>query len=187
VTEPEPGDPTEPLITFDYLAARYPALGLVEEPTELVIEEASELIRGYCGWHLVPSVEATVTVNGSGGPVQLLPTAYLTEVTTVTEDGTEIDLDSIEWSEAGYLRRDSSAWTDTLRGVVAEITHGYAAVPKDLRAVCASMVVRTLLAPLGGVVREQVGQVSVQYGTPVGPLSDVEAAVLDRRYRIQRD
>lgn len=173
----------EPLIDVTYLRTRHPDRAFDDAQASTLIAEVSAAIRSYCGWHLVPSVTDDVTVDGSGSTILLLPTTHLTAVTAITEDGEPVDVEGVEWSTAGYLRR-SLAWTTTLRGVVISLVHGYATPPDELRAVMAAAVVRALFSPLGGVTSEQVGAVSRQYArdAPTALLSADEQAVLARRY-----
>ena len=95
-------------------------------------------IRGYCGWHISPSITETLIVDGPGDSLLLLPTLRLTNLTALTIDGTPVALEDVQWSERGGVRgyRTSTAkW----RGVSVEITHGYDEFPADLLAVARSM------------------------------------------------
>lgn len=83
--------------------------------------------RRYCGWHVSPVRTADeLTLDGPGGAVLDLPTRRLTELTTVVEDGTELDVTKLNWSENGSVRKRSGrCWTGWYRAVVVTITHGY--------------------------------------------------------------
>jgi hypothetical protein len=93
-------------------------------------------IRSHCGWHIAPEVTETVTVDGPGTSVVVLPTLRLVDVVSITNDGTEVT--DPEWSRAGTVRY--YCWTWKYRGVVAEITHGYDEWPADLLALAVDMV-----------------------------------------------
>lgn len=161
----------------------------VQARADMALEQASAAVRLYCGWHIAPSQVDTVTVDGSGATVQGLPTLHLTAVASITEDDTAVDVTGIEWSAAGFLKR-STAWTCKLRGVTAQITHGYLEVPPEVREIVLTAAARGLATPAGGVVRdqEQVGDYSrnVQYSTvgqnqaAGGSLLPHELTVLDR-------
>lgn len=140
---------------------------------------AVSAVRGYCGWHVAPSTTETVTVDGSGGNVQFLPTLRLTEVHSVVADGRTVP--DPEWSSFGMLRGVRSC---KFRGVVATITHGYDDLPADVLEVAtdmASMEGRTGASGfISGPHQVQFGQTSsgAQAGT-VG-LSDLQKEILDR-------
>lgn len=118
---------------------------------DIAVQEA---IRGYCGWHIAPIITETVTVDGSGGCVQLLPTLRLVDLVSISNDGTVVT--DPEWSENGAVR---GHWTGKLRGVTATITHGHVWCPADLEAVANRLERAEKMAGLGPV---RIGQVSVQ-------------------------
>lgn len=130
--------------------------------SDMALEQVSAAVRNYLRWHLAPSVTETVVVDGSGADVLKLPTLHLTAVTAVTEDSDTVELDDVEWTTAGYLKR-SSAWTRKLRGVSVAISHGYTTVPPEVREIVMNAAARGLLTPAGGVVRDQeaVGDYSI--------------------------
>lgn len=147
------------------------------------IDAACGAVRAYCEWHIAPSVLETVTVDGSGGPVQFLPTLHLTNVQDVTSDGTTVD--SPEWSQAGMLRRSGGAlWSSKWRGVTATIEHGYITCPEELVGVVASLASSGMV---GRPAQAQAGPYRLlateaqQAGASA--LSPAQQAVLDR-YRI---
>lgn len=107
---------------------------------------ACAAVRAYCGWHIAPSVAEEVTIDGSGGSVEFLPTLHLTALTSITSDGSTVP--DPEWSEAGMVRKGSGCWTRKYRGVVAEITHGYDECPPEVFKVVAEMVA---VSALGGI------------------------------------
>lgn len=153
----------------------------------LLLAAAEAAVRAYCGWHIAPVRTEDVVVNGSGGQVLGLPTMLLETVNTITEDGATVAVSDVSWSRVGYLHR-TQPWTSSLRGVTANITHGYDDVPAEVRAVVLSVAARAVVSP-DGVVRQQVGGVSVtfsQNGFNVAggvALLDHERAALDR-YRL---
>lgn len=126
-----------------------------------LLAAASDTIRRSCGWVICPQVSETVTVDGSGGHEQMLPTMFLVDVTSVTDAGTVVDPLDLEWSRSGYMRR-AGCWTCKLRGVVVEMTHGYESVPAGLKKLCCDMVARAAAAP-AAIRSEQVGSVSLTY------------------------
>jgi len=163
---------------------------------------ASARVRAYCGWRIAPSTAEVFTVNGSGTYRQLLPTMFLTAVSSVTDSGTVLDLTVIDWSTEGWLEwgQYTAAYQRPYgypgyfsrrpRGVVASVTHGYTETPDDVKMLVCTMVARQAASP-AGVLREQAGQVSAAY-SQVSPnvsgglvLMQNEMAQLDA-YRIPR-
>lgn len=130
-------------------------------------------VRGYCGWHIAPEVEETVTLDGSGGPVMVLPTLRLVDLVSISDDGREVT--DPEWSHNGIVRK--YCWTRKLRGVVAEIKHGYEWWPDDLEAVTIDLA--STVVPAGvSQVNSGTHQVSFRESLPVQALETLE------RYRL---
>jgi hypothetical protein len=143
---------------------------------------ACEAVRGYCGWHIAPSVVEKITVDGPGGSLLLLPTLRLTDLTEVTSDGRPVT--APEWSEAGMVR---GSWSSRFRGITATITHGYDECPAEVLE-----IVRDLAKSGGrvGVSSQSSGPHGVVYGMTTASsqagavgLSKLQQAALDR-YRI---
>lgn len=153
----------------------------------LLLDAVTAEVQAHCGWHIAPTGSATVTVDGSGAPIQALPTLHLVDLVSVTEDGTAVDLTDVQWSAAGYMWR-STAWTGKLRGVVADIEHGYAEAPAEVTAIVCAAAARGFSNP-AGVLREASGGESVSYaaesGAPLAAtLTELELRILSRRYQI---
>ncbi|MFD7157955.1 hypothetical protein ACXJJ3_08740 [Kribbella sp. WER1] len=150
-------------------------------------------VRAYCGWHIAPQREDTLTLDGPGGPLLVLPSLHVVSVASVAENGTELDPEGYAWSAAGVLRRTSSAtswhgwncgWTDDFRGLVVTLTHGYESMPLDVQTVIDRLASRSVDDPSQ---YSQVGQVAYATGAdglPVsGSLTALDRLVLDR-YKI---
>jgi hypothetical protein len=157
-------------------------------PTPAGVDEedwraAVSAIRGYCNWHIAPSVSEEVTVDGPGGYLLALPTLYLTDVSSVMNGGAE--LLNPTWSRKGTMRSPQYCWSSELSGVVVNITHGYDEFPDDVLAVARSMA----RAGSGSVATQMTsGPHSLQL-SPAGmagsfALSDLHKQVLDR-YRVR--
>lgn len=141
-------------------------------------------IVAYCGWHIAPSRSDELVVDSNGADVLVLPTLRMTALEELSVDDSLIDPSSVEWSEAGFIRRDA-AWPNKLRGVTVRITHGYEAMPLDVQAVIERLAARALDADGSGLL-VQVGQVRVATdddGLPYSGLSELDRIVLDR-YRL---
>ena len=134
-------------------------------------------VRGYCGWHIAPSVSETVTVDGPGGSLLLLPTLHLTDLTDVTNDGTAVT--DPEWSEAGMVR---GSWTSKFRGVKATLTHGYETCPAEVLAVVTDMAKSAVLMGAANVQAGPYSMSPLPHAAQAGAvgMSDLQRAVLDR-------
>lgn len=106
---------------------------------------ACEAVRAFCGWHVAPSVTESVTVDGSGGSVQFLPTLHLTALTSISSDGVEVT--DPEWSAAGMVR--GACWSRKFRGVTATMTHGYDECPPAVLEVVRNLAASSASAVAG--------------------------------------
>lgn len=156
-----------------------------ELATSLTATEADRLlqaeadVRDYCGWHIAPSRDETITVDGSGGRILDLPSLYVTDVASVTEDGTLLETTTYVWREWGVIERLGCSWGTGK--IEVELTHGYSPVPPNITGVVQALAARAVGAS-ATVSREQVGQVSRSY--LADGLSPGQIATLDH-YRIR--
>jgi hypothetical protein len=120
-------------------------------------------VRAFCGWHIAPEVTETITRDGTGSSVLVLPTLRLVDVVSITNDGTAVT--DPEWSVSGMVR--AYCWTWKLRGIVAEITHGFEEWPAELLAVMAEMASAT--SALAGVKAVTSGAHQVTFETSLRP------------------
>lgn len=107
------------------------------------LRAAEAQVRGYCGWHIAPVQQDTVTVPWRDG-VAVLPTLQLVSVDLVVDaTGATLDASTYTASRAGVLRRiahtavpPTHTWgaccTDS--HVVVTYTHGYEQPPADVVA-----------------------------------------------------
>lgn len=141
------------------------------------IATACGTVRAYCGWHVAPQAFEMVTVDGSGGTVQFLPTLHLTELRSITNDGVAVE--SPEWSTAGMVR--GARWTSKWRGVVADITHGYDMCPDEILGVVASLASAGMAGMPQNMQAGPFGMNSSPYQQAgASALSPAQRAVLDR-------
>lgn len=142
--------------------------------------------RRYCGWHVTPvSTGASVTLDGPGDRVLVLPTLQLGSVTSITEDGITVSLADVQISARGIvLKTDGTYWTDKLGGVVVVFTHGFSSAP-DFESVVLNAIDR------GAFSTEKTPRTigPFQYTDPkfssVSIFTDAERAVLDS-YRLEK-
>jgi hypothetical protein len=162
-------------------------------------DTAIAYVQTYCGWHIAPSVTETLTLDGPGGNVLVLPSLYVTDVSAITEDGTVLadgtDPDvpaDYTWSQAGIVRRSWATgiwsgwcgvwWTSQLRGIQVDLTHGYDTWPLDLAAVIGTISERVKDNP-SNLEQITVGPFSEKYATGGASISDGDLMVLNK-YRL---
>jgi len=171
-------------------------------------EQAMAAVRAYCGWHIAPSRDETLTLDGPGGTALVLPSLHVTDVVSVTEngtvlaDGTDPDIPAdYSWSEAGIIQRGPagqtawsgswscgvSLWTRELRGIVVELTHGYDEWPPELAGIINAVSQRMVDNPTG-LEQQTVGPFTEKYATSGGGgagsgFAGADEAVL-ARYRL---
>jgi len=160
-----------------------------------LIDQATALVRRYCGWHVTPSLSETVILDGSGNGIQLLPTMHLSAVTSVTYDGVLLTDEDYSWSPVGVIEYAPSGpyfstavrWATGLGKVVVVMTHGFDEAP-DLAGVIMAIASRAQASP-NGVTRSQMGPFSESFSQTganiAGGVSMVkhEEGILDR-YRL---
>jgi hypothetical protein len=147
----------------------------------------SVAIRRYCGWHITPVRDETLTLDGPGGRELALPTMRILTDPTITQLGTVVDATTYDWSELGEVELRYGCWSSRKRSIVAAFSHGYEHA-YDVERVALAIAARELSSPSGST-REQAGQVSVSYAITAPGVSGglallgPEYAVLDS-YRI---
>lgn len=161
-------------------------------------DQAMAAVRAYCGWHIAPSREEMLILDGPGGNTLCLPSLHVTDIALITEVGVDLDgtLD-YSWSEAGIVRRSWSTsinfgwtgawWTTELRGLSVDLTHGYDEWPIELAGIINAGAQRITDNP-AGLKQQTVGPFSEQYGdrssAGVGSWFDAADAAVLARYRL---
>lgn len=142
------------------------------------IAAASARIRGYCRWHIYPSLSETVELDSEGGAVLLLRTTHVTEIPIVTVDGTPIDtaLLSANWREGILRRRDDRRWLPPAALVTVTFTHGYDTVPPAIADVTNAVASRLPLQ-LAGAQQTQEAIDGASVTTVYGGLLSGQAAI----------
>lgn len=140
---------------------------LADPPVERDPEDvraAEDLVRQYCGWHIAPSEEHVVTLDGKGGTTLVLPTLHVTEIASIVEDGVTLPATAYEWSTSGLVDRVNGYWPRKYRSIVVTMTHGVEAYPWAVREFIKQLVESG--AGQSPMTRAQVGQVVVTYAAP---------------------
>lgn len=109
----------------------------------VVADAALAAAQRYCGWPVKATIAQVVELDGSGARRLWLPTMCLNEVTSVIEDGTELDVATLRWSQRGELWKASRAcWAGESKLITVTMNHGYSSVPdfdKAVEDIAASM------------------------------------------------
>lgn len=142
-------------------------------------ESATQAIRDYCGWHVAPVIEATLTLDGTGTDTVLLPSRRVVEVDSVTVNGTQLGVDDYEWSTDGLLRRRGRPWPDRYRAITVELKHGFESMAV-LADIVASITARVRMDPTGALANQRAGTQYVGFtpGSAGGGLMQSEKARL---------
>jgi hypothetical protein len=154
-----------PLVTAAEFSAWTKGKVSAEDPRVLpLLNGASAGIRRWARWHIAPVLEETLTGDGPGGSLLLLPTGRLLEVLTATNAGEEVDVAGLDFSRHGMVST-GGAWSSRFGAVSVRVRHGYdlADVP-DLAQIVKQLTANALASPMGAT-REQAGTVSVAWAT----------------------
>ena len=134
------------------------------------ISSVSQAVRNYCGWHLYPSLacqmraalsDKRVTMVGWDILIQL-PARYVSEVTSVTIDGTEYSTFTLETN--GTLRvYDVQALLHRYSEIVIDYIAGLpAGLMSEIKELAANRVTHALASSYGATT-EAAGGVSITY------------------------
>ena len=164
------------------------ATDLAPSETDRLLQ-AEAFVRAYCGWHIAPSRDETITLDGPGGLVLTLPSLHVTAITSVTENGTLlVEGTDYSWSSAGFIQRIGWAsgwdmaednlggpnsvpawgwWTAQLQGITVELTHGFDEVPPEVKGAVQGLAQQLVDNP-SGLEQQTVGPFTERYGTTGG-------------------
>lgn len=158
----------------------------------LYVKAAQAAVRSYCGWHVAPIIEETLTVDGSGTHRLLLPSKHVLAVEQVNEiiNGQAQPITDYTWSASGILRREDKPFTDRYQAIRLTIKHGWNPedIP-DVQALIIQMARRAANAPAGIVRSQSVNGATVTMdmsggGAPMINLLASEKSSL-ARYRLE--
>jgi len=144
--------------------------------------QAEAEVRAYCGWHIAPSREETLTLDGPGSCTLLLPSLHVTAISKIVENGDELTTDDYVWSASGLVERITTgrSWTAMPRSIEVTLTHGWTTPPPDVSAVVQAFATR--LGQSAGLVSKTVGPFSETYSPE---LFGYQQTALDR-YRLPK-
>lgn len=136
--------------------------------------QAEATVRDYCGWHIAPSREETVTFADPVGSRLMLPSLYVTAVSSVTVDGVTQDPSTYRIHRNGWIERRGSGAQWYGGEVSVTFTHGYATPPESVTA-AVKAVAQNSIATTGGLTRKTVGPFTDVYALPADLLAGLGA------------
>lgn len=128
------------------------------------VQVATQVVRDYCGWHVAPSEEHELTLDGTGTDLLLLPSRRVNEILSVSVNGQDLNPDQYEWSATGALRRKGGVWPSSYRSIEVKLNHGHADMTA-LSGVVGSIAARIQMDPTGVVVTQRAGTQQVSYSS----------------------
>lgn len=139
---------------------------------EPAIASASAAIRAWCGWHVAPVLDCSITLDGEAGDIWL-PTNALASVTSAKVGGEDVTVTGS--NRRGRVRLEHK--TCGLGNVAIDYVAGYdVAVCPDLMGVVVQRVMSSVAMTTYGVSQETAGGVSISYSGSA--LSDLGSAFL---------
>lgn len=112
-----------------------------------LIPSAMKIIDGYAGHNFQNNLSSTITVDGSGKRIQLLPPPYIPaiSVSAVTIGGVNVTSSIKVFPtylayENGFFYKSPSLY----KNVSITLQHGYTQVPDDVEYCCAQLVANML-------------------------------------------
>lgn len=127
------------------------------------IAAAVAAIRNRCGWHVSPVATEEIVLDGPGGTVLYLPTLKLRSIVSIVDDGTPVDLGSVDFSRTGMIERRSGSWGRRMGSIKVTIEHGYDEV-EELTSLAVTIAARAAASPKG-IVQEGSDGVSIRFTT----------------------
>lgn len=163
-----------------FTAGRLPAS---DSETAKMLAAALGAARRHCGWHVNPIlVDDAITLDGPCSRILNLPTRKLVELTSITEDGHVVPLESVRWSAGGLpgalsrpisVRKNSSGWWKSFYQCIDVVmTHGYTdAEAADWRYAVLSMVSQMGMMQMAGhdeadLLSKKVDDVTYRWADP---------------------
>lgn len=148
--------------------------GLVADEDERLLQAEAE-VRDYCGWHIAPSREQTVTFAWPTGRRLMLPSLYVTEVSSLTVDGVaQVEDVDFRVHQYGYIDRlgYDARWSGEVVSVT--FTHGYTTPPASVTKAVQALA-QGAISTNGVVTRKTVGPFTDVYALPADTLAGLGA------------
>ncbi len=158
-------------------------LELPDAVADPAIEGVSALVLTYCKRATFDVVEVTARVNGNGTSELVLPGAPVTAVSEVVEDPAGLATPlvvgtAVDWSQDGIIERLDGRFVRRRRWYEVTFSHGYPAVPDDVKLVVKRVAARAITNP-EGLATEGVTGYNAGFGSGDSRLATLAAP--DRR------
>lgn len=164
------------LITVEELGAYLGRDLTADDGAILAVDMASEACRTVAenGFN---ELQETITLDGTGTDVLVLPRVPVSTVSTVTV-GDTVTTEFVQ--DNGMLFKQSGSWTRGRRNVSVKYKHGYSssAIPDDVRMVVLALASRLVVQ--GPAMAEANGDVNVRYAVANTDLTANELRILRR-------
>lgn len=125
----------------------------------------SSAIRDYCGWHISPVLTCRYTTELSDRIIYL-PAVGVRGINSISVDGKNIPVDSIEYKSSGLVRLANLSSADGIKwgSTVIEYEAGFDNTAALVSQIAAQIALNSLTAS-AGIRSESAGQVSLTYNT----------------------
>lgn len=111
-----------------------------------------DVARDYCGWHIAPQYEQTLTFDGPGTRKLRLPTLAVDLISNVLEDGNPLEVNTdYVLGEGCVLVRRCRPWTCSTAGITLTLSHGWEKAPRTLLVVAKSLAMMDEVGALSQV------------------------------------
>lgn len=132
-----------------------------EDDAAFRLRAAQAAIRRECGWHVMPNVALTGTLNTRGGTVIRLPARHVTSIESLTDrDGNELAY--AYDPETGLVESMSGGFPAGIAAIRYAIHAGYDDAP-DVQQVLISAAKRAGMSPIGLVTSQSTNGSSASF------------------------
>lgn len=160
-----------------------------DDNVKQMLAAALATARRDAGWHVCPVVEDDeITLDGPDSRILNLPTRKLVTLTSVAEDGVDLDLTTLTWSAGGppgllerpvSVRKKSKGWwSEDYQSVVVMMDHGYTCdEAEDWRYAVLSMIDQMASYTVTGrsdadLVSKRVDDVAYTWANPYAVMAE---------------
>lgn len=124
------------LTTLDVENFTNARLDSLDANVQLMLNAALIVARRQAGWHVSPAIEDDeIILDGPDSRILYLPTRKLNALTSIEEDGVDLDLATLRWSAGGppgllespvrVRKRSKGWWSDEYQAITVVMDHGY--------------------------------------------------------------
>lgn len=161
---------------------------LADDPeVQRMLNTALVIARRECGWHVSPVEEVTLVLDGPDSRILSLPSRRVVTMTSITENGTLLNLADLAWSAGGppglmerpvsVRKKNRGWWSDEYQSIEVVAESGYTEdEAMDWRQAVLSMVDQMASLSSTGrgdadLVSKRVDDVTYTYGSPYAAMA----------------